>query len=67
MKGKIHVVDVVYPVNSYTNFSLTQIKQSFFYVDSKQKAQVMGNDTIVIDGGYLQATLDMKWARKDFM
>ncbi len=27
----------------------------------------MGNDTIAVVGGYLEAVLTMNWARKDFL
>ena len=54
---QIKVPDILYPANSYTNYTLASINTSLQYFDSKQKAEIMGNDTILIDGGYLQATL----------
>lgn len=54
-------------MNSYTNYSLTDIKTSLTYLDAKQKAEIMGNDTIVISGGYLEALMEMNWMKKDFM
>jgi hypothetical protein len=38
INGKFTVPNIVYPVNSYTNFSLTDIKTSLTYLDGKQKA-----------------------------
>lgn len=45
--------DLVYPVNSYTNYSFREIKTGLRYNDARQKAQIMGRDTIVIAGGYV--------------
>lgn len=56
---------VTWKVNETSTFWIENIKPTFFYIDSKQKAEITGNDTIVIDGGYLQATLDFTWRKSD--
>ena len=67
MNDNFSIPNIIYPLNSYTNYSLMNIKTTFSYVDSKQKSQVIGNDTIVIAGGYLEAYFTMDWGKKDFL
>ena len=67
MNKNFSTPNIVYPINSYTNFSFTNINTSFSYIDSKQKAETLGNDTIVIAGGYTQALVNMNWVKKDFL
>lgn len=53
MSGNIKLKDIVYASNSFTNYTIQPVNLVFQYYDSKQKAEIMGNDTIVIDGGYV--------------
>jgi hypothetical protein len=45
-------------------FTIYNIKPIFYYIDSKQKATIKGNDTILIDGGFLQVDLTFNWTSK---
>jgi hypothetical protein len=45
--------DVAFNSNSTTIYTISNVKPKFFYLDSKQKAVIRGNDTIFIEGGEL--------------
>jgi hypothetical protein len=44
-------------------FTIYNIRTSFFYRDSKQKATITGNDTIVISGGVIETALSFNWTK----
>ena len=67
MSNNIKLNDIVYASNSFTNFTIQPANLVFQYYDSKQKAEIMGNDTILIDGGYVEVTMDFNWKKKDFL
>ena len=67
MSANIKLKDIVYASNSFTNFTIQPASLLFQYYDSKQKAEIMGNDTILIDGGYVEVVVDFNWKKKDFL
>lgn len=52
-KNLTQLDDVVYKPDSDAKFTITKAKTTLRYLDSKQKATVKGDSTIIIDGGYL--------------
>lgn len=48
------------PTTQYTIFNT---KPRFFYRDSQQKADVLGNDTIVVYGGKLEVDITFSWTK----
>lgn len=56
--------NVTWKVNDTATYFITNIKPKFFYLDSNQRADIVGNDTIVIEGGKLEVTFDFQWARQ---
>lgn len=55
--------NVTFVVNDTTNYTIFNAKPTFFYRDSKQRAEIAGNDTIIITGGRLEADIDFEWKR----
>jgi len=45
-------------------FTIFNVKPIFYYLDSKQKATVQVNDTIVISGGAIQVDFTFNWTSK---
>lgn len=39
----------------------------FRYIDSKQKAIIIGKDTIAVYGGYLEATINFDWVKQNMV
>lgn len=48
------------------NYSIMNIKPSYYYRDSKQKATSSGEDTIVLEGGYAEVDLTFEWKIASF-
>lgn len=59
--------DVTFKPNDTVVYNITQASPKFFYIDSRQKAEVVGNDTIIISGGRLDVEIDFKWAKQDLI
>jgi hypothetical protein len=55
--------NVTWTVNDTASYTIFDVDPVFYYRDSKQKAEIVGNDTILIDGGYLEVDLNFKWIR----
>lgn len=44
-------------------YTLYDFNTTFYYRDSQQKAQILGNDTIVIYGGRVEADVTFSWKK----
>lgn len=53
----------MWKVNETTTYRIYQANPTFKYIDSKQKAEIIGNDSIIIQGGYTQVVINFKWAK----
>ena len=53
----------MWKVNETTSYRIYEANPTFKYIDSKQKAEIIGNDSIMIQGGYVQVAIDFKWAK----
>jgi len=49
----VSLPDVSFNASATTTYTIFNTKPTFFYRDSTQKAEVLGNDTIIIYGGRL--------------
>ena len=54
---------MAWKVNDTTTYLIENMKPSFFYLDSRQKAEITGNDTIIIDGGRVESVLNFTWRK----
>ncbi len=45
--------EVTFNATSTTSYTISNTKPTFYYRDSTQKADILGNDTIIIYGGRL--------------
>jgi len=43
------------------------IVSNFYYNDSQQQARILGNDTILIYGGQVQASLKFDWTKNSLV
>ena len=43
--------NVAWKANTSTTYQIKGVKPVFVYLDSKQRAEITGNDTVVIDKG----------------
>lgn len=50
-------------MNDSATYIIGGIRPKFQYLDSKQRADIVGRDTVVIDGGRVEVTFDFQWAR----
>jgi hypothetical protein len=50
------------PNTTYTIYSATP---TFYYRDSKQNAEIVGQDLILITGGILEVDIKFNWMKKD--
>lgn len=62
---KVKVLNnVSWKVNDSAIYRIGNIKPQFFYIDNKQRADIIGNDTVVIEGGRLDVRMDFDWSRE---
>ena len=58
IQEKIPVLpNATFVVNETTTYTIFNAQPTFYYRDSKQQAEIAGNDTIIITGGKLEADL----------
>jgi hypothetical protein len=55
--------NVSWRVNDSVTYVIYDANPTFYYRDSKQKAEIVGNDTIIIDGGFAEVKIDFKWSK----
>lgn len=60
----IRVPDVFYIQSPYTNYTLRGFNVSIRYLDSRQKAVIIGRDTVAIVGGRAEVELDFEWGKQ---
>jgi len=58
---------VTYKYSNTTTYTITNAKAAFYYRDSKQKAEILGNNTIVIEGGQLEVDFTYNWSKKSII
>ncbi len=64
IQGKItEIGNITFNTTPTTSYSIYNAKPTFYYRDSNQKADIMGNDTIVIYGGKLEADITFQWSK----
>jgi hypothetical protein len=59
--------DVTYKPSDSISFTVSSVNPSFYYRDSKQKAVIRGNDTIVIEGGFLEVDFTFNWSKTNLV
>lgn len=57
------LANVTYNATETTAYTIFNTKPVFYYRDSKQRAEITGNDTIIISGGFLEVDLTFDWQR----
>lgn len=64
MNQKINILNnVSFRVNDSVTYVIYDANPTFYYRDTKQKAEIVGNDTIVIEGGMAEVTINFKWQK----
>jgi|688.fasta_scaffold287828_1 hypothetical protein len=63
----VSLPDVSFNASATTTYTISNTKPKFFYRDSTQKAEILGNDTIIIYGGRLEVDLDFEWSKKSLL
>lgn len=53
-----------YRANDSVTYIIGGIRPKFQYLDSKQRADIVGLDTVLIEGGQVEVTFDFQWARQ---
>lgn len=56
--------NVTFKANDSVTYNIFNAKPVLYYIDSKQKAEVIDNDTIVISGGHLEVMITFNWTKK---
>jgi len=57
--------NVTFNYSGSTTYTIYNAKPTFYYRDSKQKADIIGKDLIVVSGGILEVDLTFSWGKKD--
>lgn len=55
--------NITFNTTPTTSYSIFNAKPTFYYRDSKQQAKILGNDTIVVYGGKLEADISFQWTK----
>jgi len=55
--------NVTWRKNEAITYRIFSANPTFYYRDSKQKAEIVGNDTIVIEGGKAEVVINFKWEK----
>lgn len=63
LQPKINVKDVTWKKNDSATYTISEVKTTFFFRDSKQKAEIMGNDQVIVSGGDVVVRLDFNWKK----
>jgi len=63
MEPKINVKDVTWKRNDTATYTISEVKTAFFYRDSRQKAEIMGKDQVIVSGGDLIVRFDFNWKK----
>lgn len=59
----VKVPNITYKDGVMNTYNLNNLQVEFRYIDSNQKAVIIGNDTVGIYGGKLEATLSFEWVK----
>lgn len=64
MQSSIHQLEpVVWHLNDTVTYTINNVKPTFYYKDTKQAAEVLGNDTILITNGTLDVEYTFSWSK----
>ena len=63
----IKVPTITYKSNDSSTWTISDTTVNFKYLDSKQRAVVIGNDTVGIYGGFLEVTTAFKWEKANMI
>ena len=58
---------ISYTGPDYSTYNLTNIKIKLRYLDSKERAVILGHDTVGVYGGVLQATASFNWVKQSMI
>ena len=56
--------NVSWKANDSATYHIENMKPKFYYLDSKQEAEIIGNDSIMIKNGRLETTIDFSWRKE---
>ena len=57
------VPPITYKSNDTASWTISEVVVKFKYLDSKQRAVIIGKDTVGIYGGFLEVTSSFKWEK----
>lgn len=57
--------NVSWRANDTVTYRIDNVKPTFFYIDSKQRADI-GSDTVIVNGGEVDVILNFDWSRVGF-
>lgn len=58
---------ITYNTSSTISYNINNATATFYYRDSKQKAEILGNNTIVVEGGQLEVDFTFNWSKKSLI
>ena len=58
---------MVWHFNDTVTYTINNVKPSFYYKDTKQAAEVLGNDTILITNGTLDVEYTFDWSKNSLI
>ena len=56
---------VIYLDPSGITYEISNIRPRFYFRQTKQRAVILGNDTVVVFGGSLEADIKFNWLRNN--
>lgn len=59
--------NVSYNSSAFVTFIIYNVNPTFYYRDTKQKAIIRGNNTLVVDGGVLEVDFTFNWTTKEMI
>lgn len=57
--------DVIYQVAAGPKYTVSQIRPTFYYRDSKQKVDFKAGNILIVSGGALEVTITFTWNKED--
>ena len=61
------VPTISYTASDYSVYNLTNIKIKLRYIDSKQKAAIIGRDTVAVYGGIIEVFASFNWVKQSMI
>jgi hypothetical protein len=63
----VKVPTINYTAIDSSKFIIQNVRIAFNYIDSKQKAVIIGKDTVAVYGGYLESTVKFDWVKQNMI